>query len=143
MEAGRLQINRDEIRLSDFLDQLADMVRLQAREAGLDFRFTRPETLPQVVATDEKRLRQVLLNLLSNAIKFTPRGTVSLDLSYRSQVAVFTIRDTGPGIPEADRARIFEPFERGSTPAARSTPGTGLGLTIANLLAQLLGGRSR
>ncbi|GJD80838.1 hybrid sensor histidine kinase/response regulator [Methylobacterium gregans] len=140
MEAGRLQINRDEVRLADFLDQLADMVRLQAREAGLDFRFTRPEILPQVVATDEKRLRQVLLNLLSNAIKFTPRGTVSLDLSYRSQVAVFTIRDTGPGIPEADRARIFEPFERGSTPAARNTPGTGLGLTIANLLAQLLGG---
>ncbi len=116
------------------------MVRLQAREAGLEFRFSRPEILPAVVATDEKRLRQVLLNLLSNAIKFTETGTVSLDLSYRSQIAVFTIRDTGPGIPEADLARIFEPFERGSTPAARSTPGTGLGLTIANLLAQLLGG---
>ncbi|MEL6062863.1 hybrid sensor histidine kinase/response regulator [Methylobacterium sp. DCY52] len=140
MEAGRLQIHRDEVRLADFLDQLVDMVRLQAREAGLEFRFARPEILPAVVATDEKRLRQVLLNLLSNAIKFTPSGTVSLDLSYRSQIAVFTIRDTGPGIPEADLARIFEPFERGSTPAARSTPGTGLGLTIANLLAQLLGG---
>jgi len=140
MEAGRLQIHRDEVRLADFLDQLVDMVRLQAREAGLEFRFARPEILPAVVATDEKRLRQVLLNLLSNAIKFTEAGMVSLDLSYRSQIAVFTIRDTGPGIPEADRARIFEPFERGSTPAARSTPGTGLGLTIANLLAQLLGG---
>ena len=140
MEAGRLQIHRDEVRLGDFLDQLVDMVRLQAREAGLAFRFTRPEILPAVVATDEKRLRQVLLNLLSNAIKFTGEGAVSLDLSYRSQVAVFTIRDTGPGIPEADRERIFEPFERGSTPAARSAPGTGLGLTIANLLAQLLGG---
>ncbi|MCJ2135538.1 ATP-binding protein [Methylobacterium sp. J-026] len=140
MEAGRLQIHRDEVRLSDFLDQLVDMVRLQAREAGLEFRFSRPEILPAVVATDEKRLRQVLLNLLSNAIKFTEAGTVSLDLSYRSQIAAFTIRDTGPGIPEADRARIFEPFERGSTAAARSTPGTGLGLTIANLLAQLLGG---
>ncbi|MDP4004326.1 ATP-binding protein [Methylobacterium sp. NEAU K] len=140
MEAGRLQIHRDEVRLADFLDQLVDMVRLQAREAGLEFRFSRPEILPAVVATDEKRLRQVLLNLLSNAIKFTPSGTVSLDLSYRSQIAVFTIRDTGPGIPEVDLARIFEPFERGSTPAARNTPGTGLGLTIANLLAQLLGG---
>jgi signal transduction histidine kinase/DNA-binding NarL/FixJ family response regulator len=140
MEAGRLQIHRDEVRLTDFLDQLVDMVRLQAGEAGLDFRFSRPEVLPAVVATDERRLRQVLLNLLSNAIKFTEAGTVSLDLSYRSQIATFTIRDTGPGIPDADRARIFEPFERGSTPAARSTPGTGLGLTIANLLAQLLGG---
>ncbi|TXN44999.1 ATP-binding protein [Methylobacterium sp. WL7] len=140
MEAGRLEIHRDEVRLTEFLDQLVDMVRLQAREAGLEFRFSRPEILPAVVATDEKRLRQVLLNLLSNAIKFTPSGTVSLDLSYRSQIAAFTIRDTGPGIPEADLARIFQPFERGSTPAARSTPGTGLGLTIADLLAQLLGG---
>jgi signal transduction histidine kinase/purine-cytosine permease-like protein len=140
MEAGRLQVHRDEVRLSDFLDQLVDMVRLQAREAGLAFRFTRPAVLPAVVATDEKRLRQVLLNLLSNAIKFTDAGTVSLDVGYRSQIATFTIRDTGPGIPEADLARIFEPFERGSTPAARSAPGTGLGLTIANLLAQLLGG---
>ncbi|MBL7405864.1 ATPase, partial [Escherichia coli] len=90
MEAGRLQIHRDEVRLTDFLDQLVDMVRLQAREAGLEFRFSRPEILPAVVATDEKRLRQVLLNLLSNAIKFTEAGTVSLDLSYRSQIAVFT-----------------------------------------------------
>ncbi|PNA04987.1 hypothetical protein C1X93_30780, partial [Pseudomonas sp. GW456-11-11-14-LB1] len=60
MEAGRLQIHRDEVRLTDFLDQLVDMVRLQAREAGLEFRFSRPEILPAVVATDEKRLRQVL-----------------------------------------------------------------------------------
>lgn len=140
MEAGRLQIHRDEIRIADVLDQIVDMVRLQAQGAGLDFRFTRPEILPAVVATDEKRLRQVLLNLLSNAIKFTERGHVALDLSYRSQVAVFTIRDTGPGIPEADLQRIFEPFERGSTPAATSAPGTGLGLTIANLLAQVMGG---
>ncbi|KAB1072615.1 hybrid sensor histidine kinase/response regulator [Methylobacterium planeticum] len=140
MEAGRLQIHRDEIRLGDFLDQLGDMVRLQAKAAALDFRFTRPEALPAVVATDEKRLRQILLNLLSNAIKFTERGEVSLDLSYRSQVAVFTICDTGPGIPDTDLQRIFEPFERGSTPAARSAPGTGLGLTIANLLAQVMGG---
>jgi len=92
------------------------------------------------VATDEKRLRQILLNLLSNAVKFTPRGHVSLDLAYRSQIAVFTIRDTGLGIPEADLQRVFEPFERGTMAAALTTPGTGLGLTIAHLLAQIMGG---
>ena len=140
MEAGRLQIHRNEIRLGDFLDQIVDMVRLQAQAAELTFRFTRPDTLPAVVATDEKRLRQVLLNLLSNAIKFTPSGHVSLDVAYRSQIAVFTIGDTGLGIPDEDLGRIFEPFERGSMPAARSTPGTGLGLTIAHLLAQVMGG---
>jgi CheY-like chemotaxis protein/anti-sigma regulatory factor (Ser/Thr protein kinase) len=93
-----------------------------------------------VVATDEKRLRQILLNLLSNAIKFTPAGTVTLDLTYRNQIAVFTISDTGLGIRPDDLERIFEPFERGSLAAARSTPGTGLGLTIAHLLAQVMGG---
>ncbi|WP_091941181.1 hybrid sensor histidine kinase/response regulator [Methylorubrum salsuginis] len=140
MEAGRLQVHRNEIRLSDFLDQIVDMVRLQAEAAGLQFRFTRPETLPAVVATDEKRLRQILLNLLSNAIKFTPSGEIGLDVAYRSQVTVFTIRDTGLGIRPDDLQRIFEPFERGSIPAARSQPGTGLGLTIAGLLAQVMGG---
>ena len=140
MEAGRLQVHRNEIRLSDFLDQIVDMVRLQAEAAGLTFRFTRPETLPAVVATDEKRLRQILLNLLSNAIKFTPSGEIGLDVTYRSQVTVFTIRDTGLGIRPDDLQRIFEPFERGSIPAARSQPGTGLGLTIAGLLAQVMGG---
>ncbi|UGB24559.1 ATP-binding protein [Methylorubrum sp. B1-46] len=140
MEAGRLQTHRNEIRLADFLTQIVDMVRLQAEGAGLSFRFTRPEILPAVVATDEKRLRQILLNLLSNAIKFTAKGEVALEMTYRGQVAVFTIRDTGLGIPEADLGRIFEPFERGSMPAARAAPGTGLGLTIAGLLAQVMGG---
>ncbi|GEP12071.1 hybrid sensor histidine kinase/response regulator [Methylobacterium gnaphalii] len=140
MEAGRLQVYRNEIRLNDFLDQIVDMVRLQAEAAGLAFRFTRPESLPAVVATDEKRLRQILLNLLSNAIKFTPSGEVALDLRYRNQVMVFTISDTGLGIHPDDLQRIFEPFERGSIAAARNTPGTGLGLTIAHLLAQVMGG---
>ena len=140
MEAGRLQTYRNEIRLADFLTQIVDMVRLQAEGAGLSFRFTRPEILPAVVATDEKRLRQILLNLLSNAIKFTAKGEVALEMTYRGQVAVFTIRDTGLGIPADDLGRIFEPFERGSMPAARAAPGTGLGLTIAGLLAQVIGG---
>ncbi|MCJ2130952.1 ATP-binding protein [Methylobacterium sp. E-045] len=140
MEAGRLQIHRNEFRLVDFLDQIVDMVRLQANAAGLEFRFSRPPMLPAVVAADEKRLRQILLNLLSNAIKFTENGWVALEMSYRSQVAVFSIRDSGLGIPEGDLQRIFGPFERGSLPAARNTPGTGLGLTIAHLLAQVMGG---
>ncbi|MHC2086317.1 hybrid sensor histidine kinase/response regulator [Methylobacterium sp. CM6244] len=140
MEAGRLQIHRNEFRLAEFLDQIVDMVRLQANAAGLEFRFSRPPVLPAVVAADEKRLRQILLNLLSNAIKFTETGWVSLEMTYRSQVAVFSIRDSGLGIPEGDLQRIFGPFERGSLPAARNTPGTGLGLTIAHLLAQVMGG---
>ena len=140
MEAGRLQLHRNEVRLADFLDQVVDMFRLQAQEAGLEFRFTRPERLPAVVATDEKRLRQVLINLLSNAIKFTAKGHVALDLTYRNQVAEFSVSDTGPGIPTDDLGRIFEPFNRGTATGLQMAPGTGLGLTIANLLAQIMGG---
>ncbi|ACA15153.1 integral membrane sensor hybrid histidine kinase [Methylobacterium sp. 4-46] len=140
MEAGRLQLHRNAVRLPDFLDQIVDMCRPQAEAAGLEFRFTRPAILPALVATDEKRLRQILLNLISNAIKFTARGHVGLDLTYRNQIAEFAVTDTGSGIPEADLPRIFEPFVRGTLPAATSTPGTGLGLTIAHLLAQVMGG---
>ena len=141
IEAGRLELARNEIRLTDFLDQLVEMFRFQAEAKGLVFRFTRPHKLPEVVATDEKRLRQVLVNLISNAIKFTDRGSVTLDMGMRHEIATFTVTDTGRGISEGELARIFEPFERGS--AAKGAPGLGLGLTISKMLATLMGGDIR
>lgn len=140
IETGRLRLQRDEIRLGDFLDQLVDMFRFQAEAKGLAFRFERPEQLPEVVATDEKRLRQILVNLLSNAIKFTDQGGVTFRVAYRSQIATLTVEDTGPGIAAEDLDRIFEPFERGNGAQALAAPGTGLGLTITKMLAQLMGG---
>ncbi len=139
IETGRLQLQRGEVRLADFLAQLVDMFQLQASAKGLDFRFVRPERLPEVVRTDEKRLRQILINLLSNAVKYTESGHVTFEVAYRSQVAILTVTDTGPGIPEPELGRIFEPFERGSA-AQGKTPGLGLGLTITRLLANLMGG---
>jgi CheY-like chemotaxis protein/anti-sigma regulatory factor (Ser/Thr protein kinase) len=91
------------------------------------------------VTTDEKRLRQILINLLSNALKYTDNGSVSLTLKYRSQVAEFTIKDTGEGIAEENIERIFRPFERIRTPG-QSRTGTGLGLTITRLLTEIMGG---
>jgi signal transduction histidine kinase len=67
-----------------------------------------------VVRADEKRLRQILINLLGNAVKFTERGEVSLGLRYQREMATFTIRDTGPGIAEADQPRLFEPSNAAS-----------------------------
>ena len=140
IEAGRLHLTRDEVRIGDFLDQLVDMFRLQATAKGIDFVYVRPERLPEVVFTDEKRLRQILINLLSNAIKFTHSGKVALRLTYRNQVAEFEVADTGIGIPEADHKRIFEPFERGERAGTYSTSGIGLGLTITKLLTEIMGG---
>jgi signal transduction histidine kinase/CheY-like chemotaxis protein len=140
IEAGRIDIYRDEVRLPEFLKQLVNMFRLQAEAKGIAFSFIRPEWLPEVVYTDERRLRQIMINLLSNAIKFTQQGSVRLRLRLRSEIAEFEITDTGIGIAEADLARIFEPFERVEGARAPITPGIGLGLTITRLLTQVMGG---
>jgi signal transduction histidine kinase/purine-cytosine permease-like protein/ActR/RegA family two-component response regulator len=140
IEAGRLYLSRDEVRLSDFLDQLVGMFRLQAAAKGIDFVFKRPTVLPVVVYADEKRLRQILINLLSNAIKFTQAGSVQFVVHYRSPVAEFEVTDTGPGIQGSDLERIFAPFERGALGVSQPQTGTGLGLTISRLLAGVMGG---
>ena len=140
IEAGRLQVYSNEINIQDFLDQIVEMFRLQAQAKGLRFEHNRSRALPQYVRTDDKRLRQILVNLLSNAIKFTDAGAVRFDIDYRSQVATFTISDTGRGIAEKDLGRIYEPFHRGEAEAIRPMPGLGLGLTITQLLTNTLGG---
>ncbi len=140
IEAGRLHLYRDEVRIRDLLDQLVDMFRLQASARGIEFIHMRSERLPAVVFTDEKRLRQILINLLSNAIKFTAKGHVALRVTYRNQVAEFEVEDTGIGIAPEERGRIFEPFERGSRGGAFNAIGIGLGLTITKLLTEIMGG---
>ena len=140
IEAGRLYLSRDEVRLTEFLDQLVGMFRLQAAAKGVEFVFKRPAVLPLVVYADEKRLRQILINLLSNAIKFTQTGSVQFVVHYRSPVAEFEVIDTGPGIQPGDLERIFAPFERGALGVSQPHTGTGLGLTISRLLAGVMGG---
>ena len=140
IEAGRIELYHDEVRLSEFLTQLVNMFRLQAEAHGIGFSFTGPERLPEVVYTDERRLRQILINLLSNAIKFTSKGEVRLRMRWRSEIAEFDIEDTGVGIAAADLERIFEPFERVEGSYGTAPQGIGLGLTITRLLTQIMGG---
>lgn len=140
IEAGRLQVHRDEIVLPDFLDQIVDMLSLQAREKGLAFLFEPPPNMPLIVRTDEKRLRQILINLLSNAIRCTPTGRVTFRMTYSSEVARFEVIDTGIGIRPEDIERIFRPFERIEDPLHPAKTGTGLGLTITKLLVDAMGG---
>ena len=140
IEAGRLQIERNEVRLLDLLEQVEGMFRLQARAKSLQFRFEPATNLPAAVWTDEKRLRQILINLLSNAIKFTQAGHVALRVAYRNGVGTLVVEDSGPGIAAEDLARIFAPCDRGGAAERATVPGLGLGLTITKLLTQLMGG---
>ena len=140
IEAGRIEIDRREVRLIDCLEQLVDMFRLQAAKKGITFSFDRPERLAAVVYSDETRLRQILISLLSNAVKFTRRGGVTFRVRRLGAVMQFEIEDTGAGIAADDLRRIFEPFERIETKGAAAVPGIGLGLTITKLLTEILGG---
>ena len=138
IEAGKLDLSRDEISTEAFFAQICDMFSVQAAAKRIDFVCRISANLPDIAATDEKRLRQIIINLLSNAIKFTRKGSVTLAISYRNQVADFLVEDTGPGIAPEDLERIFEPFER--LQASGAEPGTGLGLTICRLLSNVMGG---
>ncbi len=140
IEAGRLDIHRGQVRISTLIEQIVHMFRLQAEQKGLSFSYQCHSRLPEHVITDEKRLRQILINLLSNAVKFTHLGGVQLSVKYRNEVAEIQVSDTGVGIAEAERERIFRPFERVLASGAPATHGTGLGLTITRLLVDILGG---
>ncbi len=140
IEAGRLEIHKNQVDLHALLNQIVQMFRLQAASRNLDFNFTGCPHLPKYVNADEKRLRQLLINLLSNAVKFTEKGTVSLSINYRNQVAEFIIEDSGIGISEDDIDRIFNPFERIQQAGLPVKSGTGLGLTIVRLLCDIMGG---
>ncbi len=137
IEGGKLTLDVKALDFPDFMQQIVGMFELQARNKGLSFDYQPVGELPAVVRADEKRLRQILINVLGNAVKFTVRGGVTFKVECRREMAVFEIRDSGPGIPAADLDRIFEPFVRGSTVQAG---GSGVGLTIARMLTDLMGG---
>ncbi|MDF1763700.1 MAG: ATP-binding protein, partial [Oleibacter sp.] len=140
IEAGRLEIRRDEVDFQTLLHELTDMFRMQAEAKGIQFICNTGNYLPEIVRTDEKHLRQILINLLSNAVKYTQYGFVKLDVNYRSQVAEFIVTDTGIGIEAHEKERIFKPFERIRRQGGPQQAGTGLGLTISQLLADIMGG---
>jgi signal transduction histidine kinase/CheY-like chemotaxis protein len=140
IESGVFKLRQDVVRLPNLLDHVVDMFRMQAAAKGLTLDYVVEGRLPPFVRTDEKRLRQILINLLSNAIKYTQVGGAILSITYRSQVALVEVVDTGIGIAAGDLERIFEPFERGSSSEAALQPGIGLGLAITRALARILGG---
>ena len=133
--------------LQVFLQEIAHEAEFLASQQNNRFVFQSAEHLPAVIVADLKRLRQVLLNLLSNAAKFTTDGKIVLSVrrdnampQQSGQVWLrFEVSDTGPGIAEESRERIFEPFQRG--PEAAGKPGVGLGLSIARLIVNTAGGQ--
>jgi signal transduction histidine kinase/CheY-like chemotaxis protein/purine-cytosine permease-like protein len=150
IEGGKLTLEPRPLRLTEAITEIARLFELQAQAKGLVFRheIEGPEknsksAVPALVRADERRLRQILINLLGNAVKFTARGEVVFRMRYAREIARFEIEDSGPGMSNEELARVFEPFERGSVAGDAGTGapgGTGLGLTIAKMLTELMGG---
>lgn len=140
IEGGVMRVRSDAIDVRRLLEHVIEMFHMQAASKGLTLRLATKDRLPDRVRTDEKKLRQILINLVSNAVKYTQDGGITVTVGYRSQVADIEVADTGIGIAPEDIDRVFEPFERGSSPEARLQPGIGLGLSITRILAQVLGG---
>ncbi|MCK9689247.1 ATP-binding protein [Scleromatobacter humisilvae] len=139
IESGKVSLATATVHFREAVDQLADLFELQAGAKGLRFVRDFDPALPHWVRADERRLRQILINVIGNAVKFTDRGTVTLRIRHEREMAYFDIEDTGPGIADKDLERIFEPFARGAARVGAGD-GTGLGLTIAKMLTDLMGG---
>ncbi len=141
IEGGHLRLQQAPFDLDALLRSVAELGRVAATEKGLTLELQQPHPGPLWVLGDAARLRQVLLNLLGNAVKFTDAGGIVLARhSPRAGWVVVDVVDTGPGVAEADRERIFQAFEQLDGSFARRHGGTGLGLAIARELAEAMAG---
>ena len=138
LEAGTEAGTIEPVDLADPIREVAGLILPQFEAKGLDFSLEIPDGR-QDVRTDAAKVRQILLNLLANAAKYTDVGAVTMSMVQHPDGTVeIDVADTGPGIPESDRERVFEAFWRG--PGSDAGGGTGLGLNVSRSLARLLGG---
>jgi len=145
IEAGKLALETNRFELQDVLEDLVTVVGFKAEENGLELLIDVPRSLPASYLGDSLRLGQVLVNLVNNAIKFTPQGEVVLSVRQEWADAHkaclhFAVRDTGIGMSEEQRNRLFQSFSQGDASTTRRFGGTGLGLAISRNIVQLMQG---
>ncbi len=150
LDLSRIESGRLELEVSDFspagsVEEIGALMAPEALEKHLDYLVTPGPDLPKTVRGDPVRLKQVLVNLLGNAVKFTAKGSVEIAVSVvartKEQVGLrFSVRDTGPGIDAATRAKLFEKFSQGDSSSTRRHGGSGLGLAISQKLVRRMGG---
>ncbi len=145
IEAGEMVVERIDFDLLGIIEQSIDAVALRAGEKGLELILDIDPRLPRALRGDPTRLRQVILNLLSNAVKFTQKGEVRLGTRILESAPVSVrvrveVADTGEGLTEEQRSRLFMPFIQADASMTRRFGGTGLGLSICRRLIELMGG---
>jgi signal transduction histidine kinase/DNA-binding response OmpR family regulator/HPt (histidine-containing phosphotransfer) domain-containing protein len=147
IEAGHLELEERDFDLHEVVETTSDVVAATAHRKGLELAVLIADDVPQAVRGDRGRVAQVLTNLLSNALKFTLQGEVAVEVHTAGKprpdgrtVVRISVRDTGIGIPEKDRERLFESFQQADASTTRRFGGTGLGLAISRQLIEIMGG---
>jgi PAS domain S-box-containing protein len=145
IEAGKLELDSVELDVRETVEDAIRVLAVRAGEKGLELACRIAPDVPRCLLGDAGRLRQVVVNLVGNAIKFTARGEVVLDAEVVSQDEdevriLFSVRDTGIGVPPDKRSHIFAPFTQADTSTTRRFGGSGLGLAISTQLVEMMGG---
>jgi len=143
IEAGRIELVEADFDLDQILDEVVQVAAEAGRDKDIELLCDYPADLPLALRGDAGRLRQVILNLMGNAVKFTESGEVRLRVAAAPGgdfQLTFTVSDTGIGIADADLPQLFEPFSQVDSALDRQFGGTGLGLTIARQMIELMGG---
>ena len=146
LESGRMNLAAEELDLREVVEDTVELLAERAFSKGVEFSDWIDERVPDRLQGDAGRIRQVLTNLIGNAVKFTLKGEVQVrveitDESTAGLAVRFVVQDTGIGIPEAARAKVFEAFTQADESTTRQFGGTGLGLAISRQLVERMGGR--
>jgi PAS domain S-box-containing protein len=146
IESGRLDLEKRPFDLRECLESALDVLAGRAAEKDIDLLCSIDSGVPELIAGDDTRLRQVVVNLLSNAVKFTSRGEVLLSVAVASTTPTevrlrFAVHDSGIGIPSDRMDRLFKTFSQVDASTTRQFGGTGLGLAICKRIVDLMGGK--
>lgn len=140
IEAGKMEIYTGYVSVNSLLHTIKEDLRVLTEKKDLSLNVITPKNLP-LLETDEMRFHQVLLNIVGNAVKFTETGSVDISANQDSNNIIIAIKDTGIGISEKILPFVFDEFRQVDDVSSRNYQGTGLGLTIANKLILILGGK--
>lgn len=145
IESGKLNIESINFSLDDVMDEIITMFAPMAYQKDIELIYHPSSKFPENISGDPSRIRQILINLISNAVKFTQSGHVIIrvlveTLPNKEEIIRFTVTDTGMGLDELSKQRLFTAFTQADTSISRNFGGTGLGLVISRKLAELMNG---
>ena len=146
IEAGKMELESVDFSLDEVLDNVSTMIGVKIHEKELEFLLATSRDVPMALVGDPLRVGQVLINLCNNAVKFTERGEIVVSTRVRekgehSVTLQFSVRDTGIGLTEEQKGKLFQAFSQADMSTTRKYGGTGLGLTICRRLVEMMGGQ--